>query len=94
MIVFDETSSKVVKFDEQQESVGEGNMFTINSLDYNTTNVFLMARVVNPKLSSRVEFNFIYEEDLGMHAGAILAIIFSILIFIASVTLLVIWILN
>lgn len=41
-------------------------MFTINSLDYNTTNVFLMVRVVNPKLNSRVEFSFIYEEDLGL----------------------------
>ena len=49
-----------------QSIAGEGNMFTINSLDFNTTNVFLMARVIDPAEKSRLEFNFIYEPDLGM----------------------------
>lgn len=61
LIIFDDSSSEVIKFERMQEVAGEGNMFTINSFDFNTTNVFLMARVIDPIERSRLEFNFIYE---------------------------------
>lgn len=77
-----------------QEQVGEGNMFSINSLDFNTTDVFLMVKVIDPSQKSRVEFTFQYEQDLGMQAGTVVAIILSNLLAVFFIVILVINILN
>ena len=93
--IFDSTSSEVIKFDDEQKKVGAGQFFEINSLDFNTTDVFLMIKIKdNTVAQSRIEFDFIYEEDFGLQAGGIFGIVFLILFVIVSIGVAVIWYLN
>jgi len=48
----------------------------------------------NTVAQSRIEFDFIYEEDFGLQAGGIFGIVFLILFVIVSIGVAVIWYLN
>jgi len=70
-------------------------MFEINSLNYNHSDVYLMAIVQD---SEQIKFRFVleftYVEDTGLSAVGLIGIILAILIFIAFAAAVIALLLN
>ena len=71
--------------------------FTVSALDYETSNVYLMARkrISNePHPHFKLKLEFTYEEHLPMSAGEIFAIMFFLILFLAVIVMFILLQLN
>lgn len=64
------------------------------ALDFNSSNVFLMARSVNPYKQSIFDIDFSYVEDKGVNAGMVIGVFLLVVVLIIALTSMVLFILH
>ena len=86
--VFSEFDEYPILFDEQGSEDDAETFFSIDSLNYNTSNVYLMAKKSNFKDNRfEVNFGFAYEEKFPLNGFEIFLIVFFVLFFIFAMAL-------
>ena len=85
--MFDQFSEYAVEFGSNPKSK-ELESISINSLNYNSSNVWMMAKIMNPKDPMfRLDISLEYVEDFPMGGFAKFAIVFSVILVLAFIAL-------
>jgi hypothetical protein len=88
-----EYSTKIDDWTELSITTGKDS-FDVDALDFNTSNVFLIAKKIDYLLPFELNFDFEYKENYALSGGAIFAIVFFILIILAGSAIGVLLLLN